>query len=105
MFGIGNLFIRVGGFFLTGESAGWYDAGDTAHFLFQAAFAGTAATIVSGAVAERVRFISFILFSIVLSGVIYPVVGHWAWGGDWLLQLGFIDFAGSTGVHSVGGLR
>ncbi|MEM9908932.1 MAG: ammonium transporter [Cyanobacteria bacterium P01_D01_bin.44] len=107
MFGLGNLFIGVGGFFLTGESATYGLDGMTlaipTHFLFQAAFAGTAATIVSGAVAERVRFISFILFSIVLSGLIYPVVGHWAWGGGWLVQLGFIDFAGSTVVHSVGG--
>ncbi|MEM9163783.1 MAG: ammonium transporter, partial [Cyanobacteria bacterium P01_F01_bin.4] len=107
MFGIGNLFVGVGGFFLTGESATYGLDGTTlaipTHFLFQAAFAGTAATIVSGAVAERVRFISFSLFSLLLSGVIYPVVGHWAWGGGWLAELGFIDFAGSTVVHSVGG--
>ena len=66
-------------------------------------FCGTAATIVSGAVAERVKYISFILFSFVLTLVIYPIVGHWIWGGGWLADLGFLDFAGDTAVHSVGG--
>ena len=72
-------------------------------FFFQLVFCGTAATIVSGAVAERVRYISFIIFSFVLTLVIYPVVGHWVWGGGWLADLGFMDFAGDTVVHSVGG--
>lgn len=72
-------------------------------FFFQLVFCGTAATIVSGAVAERVKYISFILFSFVLTLVIYPVVGHWIWGGGWLARLGFLDFAGDTVVHSVGG--
>ena len=72
-------------------------------FFFQLVFCGTAATIVSGAVAERVKYISFILFSFVLTLVIYPIVGHWIWGGGWLAQLGFLDFAGDTVVHSVGG--
>ena len=76
-------------------------------FLFQAAFAGTAATIVSGLVAERVKFGEFVIFAIVLSGVIYPISGSWQWNGNgdggWLSQLGFIDFAGSSIVHSVGG--
>jgi len=72
-------------------------------FFFQLVFCGTAATIVSGAVAERVKYISFILFSFVLTLIIYPIVGHWIWGGGWLAKLGFLDFAGDTVVHSVGG--
>jgi Amt family ammonium transporter len=66
-------------------------------------FAGTAATIVSGAVAERIKFMSFIVFSFILVAFIYPVGGHWAWGGGWLGTAGFKDFAGSTVVHSIGG--
>jgi ammonium transporter, Amt family len=72
-------------------------------FFFQLAFAGTAATIVSGAVAERIKFLSFLLFSLLLVGVVYPITGHWIWGGGWLADLGFFDFAGSTVVHAVGG--
>ncbi|NLM50205.1 MAG: ammonium transporter [Clostridiaceae bacterium] len=72
-------------------------------FFFQLVFCGTAATIVSGAVAERVKYLSFILFSFVLTLTIYPIVGHWIWGGGWLSNLGFLDFAGDTVVHSVGG--
>ncbi len=71
-------------------------------FLFQVAFAGTAATIVSGLVAERIKFGEFVIFSLVLVAVIYPIAGSWQWNGGWLNQLGFIDFAGSTIVHSVG---
>ena len=74
-----------------------------AKFFFQLVFAGTAATIVSGAVAERVRFGAFYLFSFAMVGIVYPVVGHWIWGGGWLAKLGMWDFAGSTVVHSVGG--
>jgi Amt family ammonium transporter len=74
-----------------------------AKFFFQLVFAGTAATIVSGAVAERIKFGSFYLFSFAMVGLIYPVVGHWIWGGGWLAKLGMFDFAGSTVVHSVGG--
>ncbi len=72
-------------------------------FFFQLVFCGTAATIVSGAVAERVKYLSFILFSFILTLAIYPIVGHWIWGGGWLANLGFLDFAGDTVVHSVGG--
>lgn len=72
-------------------------------FLFQAMFAATAATIVSGAVAERVKIQAFILFSILYVGLIYPIVGSWQWGGGFLEEFGFYDFAGSTIVHSVGG--
>ncbi len=74
-----------------------------AKFFFQLVFAGTAATIVSGAVAERIKYLSFILFSFMMGIVIYPVVGHWIWGGGWLAKQGMWDFAGSTVVHSVGG--
>jgi Amt family ammonium transporter len=74
-----------------------------AKFFFQLVFAGTAATIVSGAVAERIKYHSFILFSFLITMCIYPVVGHWIWGGGWLSSLGFVDFAGSTQVHSIGG--
>jgi len=74
-----------------------------AKFVFQLVFCGTAATIVSGAVAERVKYISFIVFSFILTLIIYPIVGHWIWGGGFLSQMGFMDFAGSTVVHSVGG--
>ncbi len=74
-----------------------------AKFFFQLVFAGTAATIVSGAVAERIKFGSFILFSFLLVALIYPVSGHWIWGGGFLSAGNFRDFAGSTTVHSVGG--
>jgi ammonium transporter, Amt family len=72
-------------------------------FFFQLVFAGTAATIVSGAVAERIKFGAFYIFSFLMVGILYPVVGHWIWGGGWLAKLGMFDFAGSTVVHSVGG--
>lgn len=74
----------------------------TAKFFFQLVFAGTAATIVSGAVAERIKFSAFLLFSFVLVAAIYPLAGHWVRGG-WLASMGFVDFAGATVVHSVGG--
>lgn len=73
-------------------------------WLFQAVFAGAAATIVAGAVAERMKFIAYLLYSFLLTAFIYPVVGHWVWGGGWLAQLNFHDFAGSTVVHGVGGV-
>ena len=75
-----------------------------AFWLFQAVFAGTVATIVSGAVAERMRFVAYLIYSFLISAFIYPVVGHWIWGGGWLANLGFHDFAGSTVVHAVGGI-
>lgn len=72
-------------------------------FFFQLVFAGTAATIVSGAVAERIKFGAFYIFSFFMVALIYPIVGHWIWGGGWLAKLGMFDFAGSTQVHSIGG--
>ncbi len=100
-------FVGTDGFFLMGTG----DQPQTwvyAFFFFQAVFAATAATIVSGAVAERIKFSGYLIFSITITGLIYPIFGAWAWGGlfngsGWLEALGFIDFAGSTVVHSVGG--
>lgn len=80
------------------------DVWQTTFFLFQAMFCATAATIVSGASAERMRYGSYLFVTLVTSGVVYPVLGHWIWGdGGWLREMGFVDFAGSTVVHSVGG--
>ena len=75
---------------------------DKASLMFQTVFAATAATIVSGAVAERTKFSAYLIFSVAITVVIYPISGHWVWGGGWLSELGFHDFAGSTVVHSVG---
>lgn len=74
-----------------------------AFLIFQTVFCATAATIVSGAMAERTKFSSYLIYSLIISALIYPVVGHWIWGGGWLAELGFHDFAGSTVVHSLGG--
>ena len=84
-------------------SLNWTGVPLLAKFFFQLVFAGTAATIVSGAVAERIKYFSFIVFSFIIVGIIYPIIGHWIWGGGWLAQKGFLDFAGSTQVHSIGG--
>ena len=75
-----------------------------AEFVFNLVFCATAATIVSGAMAERTKFISYCIYSFVISLVVYPIEAHWIWGGGWLAQLGFVDFAGSTAIHMVGGL-
>jgi Amt family ammonium transporter len=120
MFGNGSSIIGTTGFALLGadnspamgdayqgaySALNWTGVPLMAKFFFQLVFAGTAATIVSGAVAERIKFGSFVLFSFVLVAIIYPIGGHWAWGGGWLATLGtpFFDFAGSTVVHSIGG--
>ena len=110
MFGGDNPFLGTQHLFILGESdLSFYDDTLTSNvpfwgkFFFQLVFCGTAATIVSGAVAERIKYITFIVFSFVLTLVIYPIVGHWVWGGGWLADLGFLDFAGDTVVHSLGG--
>ena len=110
MFGGDNPFLGTQHLFILGESdLSFYDGTLTSNvpfwgkFFFQLVFCGTAATIVSGAVAERIKYITFIVFSFVLTLVIYPIVGHWVWGGGWLADLGFLDFAGDTVVHSLGG--
>ena len=110
MFGGDNPFVGTQHLFvLGGQDLSFYDGTLTStvpfwgKFFFQLVFCGTAATIVSGAVAERIKYVSFILFSFVLTLVIYPIVGHWIWGGGWLAQMGFMDFAGDAAVHSVGG--
>ncbi len=102
MFGDGNSFIGWSGFGLSGANnpSGvpiW------AFWLFQAAFCGAAATIVAGAMAERMKFSSYLIYTIVISAVVYPIIGHWIWGGGWLAEMGFADFAGSTVVHATGG--
>ena len=88
-----------------GMTAAYADGGYTwwTDFLFQGMFAATAATIVSGAVAERIKLKSFMIFAILYVGLIYPIIGSWKWGGGFLDAMGFYDFAGSTLVHSVGG--
>jgi Amt family ammonium transporter len=119
MFGDGSPFVGLQGLFMLGGADNSPATGDTyqgvyssiawtgvplsAKFFFQLVFAGTAATIVSGAVGGRIKYLSFIVFSFLLVGLVYPIVGHWIWGGGWLAKLGFWDFAGSTVVHSVGG--
>jgi Amt family ammonium transporter len=97
------------GFFLLGYEPYELVAGDVAipleiDFAFQAMFAATAATIVSGAVAERMKFGAYVVVAVVMTAVIYPVVGAWTWGGGWIDALGFSDFAGSTIVHMTGGV-
>lgn len=95
----------IGGFdpFITGE----YDFGTLptmCYVIFQTVFCATAATIVSGSMAERTNFKAYCIYSAMISLIVYPISGHWIWGGGWLSQLGFHDFAGSTAVHMVGGL-
>jgi Amt family ammonium transporter len=109
MYGEGNSFIGLQGFFFGGDGTPYGDANypeavpPAISFLFQVAFAGTAATIVSGAVAERIHYGAFLIFSVLLVAISYPVTGHWVWDGGWLDGIGFHDFAGSTIVHTVGG--
>ena len=77
---------------------------DWANFVFNLVFCATAATIVSGAMAERTKFLSYCIYSFMISFIVYPIEAHWVWGGGWLSQMGFIDFAGSAAIHSVGGV-
>ena len=81
-----------------------YDKFDWSAFVFNLVFCATAATIVSGAMAERTKFLSYCIYSAVISAVIYPVEAHWIWGGGWLVKIGFHDFAGSCAIHMVGGI-
>ena len=83
--------------FTTGGDGGW------ATLIFQTVFCATAATIVSGSMAERTKFSAYCIYSMLISAIVYPISGHWIWGGGWLAQLGFHDFAGSCAVHMVGG--
>jgi Amt family ammonium transporter len=106
MFGSSGLFI--GGFdpMVKGDYSSILPSGVPlmAFLIFQTVFCATAATIVSGAMAERTKFSSYCIYSMVISAFVYPVSGHWIWGGGWLAQQGFHDFAGSTAVHMVGGV-
>ena len=108
MFGVGNAFMGTSGWFVPADSGAfssleWSSVPTHAAWLFQLVFAATAATIVSGAMAERTQFKSYLIYSVFITGIIYPVVGHWIWGGGWLSDFGMSDFAGSTVVHSTGG--
>ncbi len=107
MFADGNSLIGGFGFMLMDNakysSLSWTVVPLECKFFFQLVFAGTAATIVSGCVDERNKYLSFIIFSVLLTAVVYSIPGHWIWGGGWLASQGFFDFAGSTVVHSVGG--
>ena len=101
MFGTGNSFIGWSGFGLEGLTPDGLPV--WAAWMFQAVFCGTAATIVSGGMAERTKFTAYLIFTLVMSALVYPIIGHWTWGGGWLSQMGFFDFAGSTIVHGTGG--
>ena len=120
MFGDGSPYFGTNGWMLSGAdnspatggayegifaSLSWTGVPLYAKFIFQLVFAGTAATIVSGAVAERIKYFSFFVFSAAMAIILYPIAGHWIWGGGWLatLKTPFLDFAGSTVVHSIGG--
>lgn len=104
MYGSAGLFVGTAGWFMVGAESPVDTLPLAAFWFFQAVFAGTAATIVSGAVAERMRFVAYLAYSFCITAFVYPVVGHWVWGGGWLSQMGFYDFAGSTVVHGVGGV-
>jgi len=103
----GNTFIGFSGFFLSGES---YDVSTAMFWFFQMVFAATACTIVAGAVAERMKITAYLAYSFIIGALIYPIYGHWVWGGGWLSDItiggatGVVDFAGSGVVHMVGGL-
>lgn len=100
----GNGFIGGMDFFVKGDYSSEGSYTSSAFFIFQTVFCATSATIVSGAMAERTKFSSYCIYSLIISAFIYPVSGHWIWGGGWLSELGFHDFAGSTAVHMVGGV-
>lgn len=101
MYGEGNDFIGWEGFGFIGSDS---NIPAEATFIFQTVFCATAATIVSGAMAERTKFSMYVVFSVLISAFVYPIEGHWSWGGGWLSAMGFHDFAGSTVVHLAGGV-
>ncbi len=104
MYGADKLsgFLGWGEFSLLGvDAADWPNK--MKDWFFQVVFAATAATIVSGAVAERIKFKAYLIYTVFITALVYPVAGHWIWGGGWLAKLGFHDYAGSTVVHSIGG--
>ena len=103
MFGTDHGFLGWDGFFFRSDG-GNDNLPAPAFFIFQTMFCATAATIVSGAMAERTKFSNYLLYSVLISAFVYPVSGHWGWGGGWLSELGFHDFAGSTLVHACGGM-
>lgn len=106
MFGGSSLYFGGIDIFVQGDYSSILPAGVPlpAFLIFQTVFCATAATIVSGAMAERTKFISYCIYSAVISAIVYPISGHWIWGGGWLAQLGFHDFAGSCAVHMCGGI-
>lgn len=101
MYGADHGFLGWSGFGFIGTDS---NVPAEATFIFQTVFCATAATIVSGAMAERTKFSMYFVYSILISAIIYPIEGHWSWGGGWLSQMGFHDFAGSTVVHLCGGV-
>ena len=105
MFNGGNAFIGLPDFFVQGSYDGAFgNFPGYAFLIFQTVFCATSATIISGAMAERTKFSAYCVYSLMMSLVVYPISGHWIWGGGWLSQLGFHDFAGSTAVHMAGGV-
>ena len=100
MYGAGNDWFGWEGFGFIGEDS---NVPAECTFIFQTVFCATAATIVSGAMAERTKFSMYVIFSVLISALVYPIEGHWSWGGGWLSEMGFHDFAGSTVVHLAGG--
>ncbi len=102
MFGEGNGFMGLSGFALR-DAPNPSGVPLWAFWLFQAAFCGAAATIVAGGMAERMKFHAYLMYTVVVSALVYPIIGHWIWGGGWLAGMGFGDFAGSAVVHATGG--
>jgi len=100
MYGAGTAWFGWEGFFFIGSDS---NVPAECTFIFQTVFCATAATIVSGAMAERTKFSMYLVYSILISAFVYPIEGHWSWGGGWLSEMGFHDFAGSTVVHLCGG--
>ncbi len=100
MYGLGSQFVGWNGFFFMPADS---NVPGECTFFFQTVFCATAATIVSGSMAERTKFSMYVIYSVLISAFIYPIEGHWSWGGGWMAEMGFHDFAGSTVVHACGG--